>query len=126
MTTAWLVLTVTVAGGAGAALRFAVDGAINSLRRRDFPLATSVINISGSLLLGLLSGLALPASGSPTWLTIAGGGLLGGYTTFSTAAVESVQLLAQGKFRGGALNSLGMLVVAVLAAAAGLALGSRL
>lgn len=126
MTTAWLLLTVAVAGGAGAALRLAVDGAINSLRRSDFPLATSVINITGSLLLGLLTGLTFPATGSPTWLSIAGGGLLGGYTTFSTAAVESVQLLAHGKFRAAALNSLGMLIAAVVAAAAGLAIGSRL
>lgn len=119
----WALLAAALAGGAGAALRFAVDGALNTLRRTDFPIATSLVNLTGSLLLGLLTGVALGDGNSPAWLTIAGGGLLGGYTTFSAAAVESVRLLEQRRYRAGALTSLGMLIAGVLAAGAGLLVG---
>ncbi|NNG35712.1 fluoride efflux transporter FluC [Nakamurella aerolata] len=119
----WALLAAALAGGAGAALRFAVDSALNTLRRTDFPIATSLVNLTGSLLLGLLTGVALGHGNSPAWLTIAGGGLLGGYTTFSAAAVESVRLLEQRRYRAGALTSLGMLIAGVLAAGAGLLVG---
>ena len=55
---------------------------------------------------------------------IVGTGFLGGYTTFSTAAVEAVRLLQDRRTWPAATASVGMLLLAVLAAAAGLALGS--
>ncbi|HEY9477842.1 MAG TPA: CrcB family protein, partial [Microbacteriaceae bacterium] len=51
-------------------------------------------------------------------------GFLGGYTTFSTASVETVRLLQDGRYPAAVINGLGMLVVSVLAAALGLWLGS--
>lgn len=115
-------LLIAVGGGVGSALRFVLDGVVKP-KVPGFPLGTMVINVSGSLVLGLLTGLgeagplALPA------VAVLGTGMMGGYTTFSTASVETVRLLQSGKTGRGVLNGLGMLVVSVGAAALGLWLG---
>jgi CrcB protein len=115
-------LLVAVGGGVGAALRFVLDGVVKA-RVTVFPLGTLVINVSGSFVLGLLTGLGeagvIPLPG----VAILGTGMMGGYTTFSTASVETVQLLRSGATRLAVLNGLGMLVVSVGAAALGLWIG---
>ena len=50
---------VAVIGGAGSVLRFVLDRAVASRARRDFPFGTLIINLSGAVVLGLLTGLAL-------------------------------------------------------------------
>ncbi|MFZ6993553.1 fluoride efflux transporter CrcB [Curtobacterium sp. RRHDQ66] len=115
-------LLVAVGGGVGAALRFLLDGLVKS-RVSGFPLGTVVINVSGSLVLGLLTGLGQAGTLPLPAVAILGTGMMGGYTTFSTASVETVQLLRSGKTRLAVLNGLGMLVVSVGAAALGLLLG---
>lgn len=114
---------ICLAGGAGAALRLLVDGWCRGRFGDRLPWGTLLINVSGSLLLGLLTGLAL-RHGLPTpWRLVLGTGLLGGYTTFSTAAWETVRLLGRRDALGAAVTGLGMLVLGVTAAAGGLALG---
>ena len=88
-----------------------------------FPLGTFVINVSGSLVLGVLTGLGESGALGPSMVAVLGTGMMGGYTTFSTASVETVQLLRSGKTRTAVLNGLGMLVVSVGAAALGLLIG---
>ena len=119
-----LLIMVAVAGGVGAALRYLVDNAIrrNLAGRSPYPWGTMVINLSGSLLLGVITGYATGHVGQ-AWATVAGVGLLGGYTTFSTASVETVRLLADRRYRAGLINGLGMLLGGVLAAYGGLLLG---
>ncbi|WP_439691894.1 fluoride efflux transporter CrcB [Curtobacterium sp. SP.BCo] len=115
-------LLVAVGGGVGAALRFALDGLVKS-RVTRFPLGTLVINVSGSLVLGVLTGLGQAGTIPVAAVAVLGTGMMGGYTTFSTASVETVQLLRSGKPRLAVVNGLGMLVVSVGAAALGLLLG---
>ncbi|WP_411720283.1 fluoride efflux transporter CrcB [Mycetocola sp.] len=116
-------VAVALAGGTGAVARFLLDGFLQS-RATSYPLGTLVINVSGSFLLGLVTGLALSALvPSPVFL-ILGSGFLGGYTTFSTASVESVRLIQARRYGVALVNSVGMLVLAVLASAAGFLLGS--
>ena len=70
-----------------------------------------------------LTGLALGHMLSAEWLLVLGGGLLGGYTTFSTASVETVRLLQQRRYLPALAVGLGMLVASVAAAGLGLWLG---
>ncbi|MGY3262318.1 fluoride efflux transporter CrcB [Frigoribacterium sp. 2355] len=119
-----LVVAVAVAGGVGAATRFVVDGLVKDRLGSAYPWGTTVINVSGSFALGLLTGLALQAVVAPEWKAVLGTGLLGGYTTFSTASVETVRLLAAGRRGAAVANGLGMLVACVGAASLGLWLGS--
>lgn len=115
---------VSVAGGLGAAARLVLDGVISVTFRSAYPLGTTVINVTGSLLLGLITGLAISHGLPEQWHLILGSGFLGGYTTFSTASFETVRLLQAGRYGSAVVNGLGMLVFSVLAAAAGLWLGS--
>ncbi|TDW30509.1 CrcB family protein [Cryobacterium psychrophilum] len=119
-------IAVALAGGLGAAARLFVDGMLRSRLRGTLVLGTTVINVTGSLLLGLLTGLALVHLVSSDWLLVLGGGLLGGYTTFSTASVEIVRLLQQRRYRPALTVGLGMLVASVAAAGLGLWFGLSL
>ena len=119
-----LLLAVAAGGGAGAALRFVLDGLINTGRQFRLPVGTLIINISGSLLLGLAVGAAARLGAIP--VAVLGTGVMGGYTTFSTASFETVRLARNGRINAAAVNGLGMLVIAVAAAAAGIAAGSAL
>ncbi|GAA1493835.1 fluoride efflux transporter FluC [Curtobacterium herbarum] len=115
-------LGVAAAGGLGAALRFVLDGAVNRGREFRIPVGTLTINVTGSFLLGVVTGAAGHLGVVP--VAVLGTGLLGGYTTFSTASFETVRLARSGRTTAAAVNGLGMLVVSVAAAAAGVALGA--
>jgi CrcB protein len=115
MTPLWM----AVAGGLGAGTRFSLDAWVRPRVSDQLPWSTFLINVSGSLLLGLIVGLG---AGS-TWHTIAGTGFLGGYTTFSTASVETVHLALDRRYGAATVNALGMLLLSVAAAALGYALG---
>lgn len=118
-------LLVAAAGGLGAAARFAVDSAARSRWATAFPWSTVLINVTGSLLLGLLTGL-LVADGAPGLVrTVLGTGFCGGYTTFSTASVETVRLLQLRRYAAAAGNAVGSLVLTVAAGGLGLWLGTR-
>lgn len=116
-----ILLATAAAGGIGAALRYVVDQLLTSARHRGFPVGILVVNITGSLALGVLTGLgSLLAS---DLAVIFGVGLLGGYTTFSTVHVETVLLAQRGRWRQALLNLFGSLFLTVLAAALGVTLG---
>lgn len=121
--TALTVLAVALAGGVGAAARLLVDGVVRARVPASFPVGIMLVNVTGSLLLGLITGLALGGLVAPAWQLILGGGLMGGYTTFSTASYETVRFVQDGRYLAALTNGLGMLVAAVLAAGLGLWLG---
>lgn len=118
-----MIAVIAVAGGCGALLRFLLDGFVKSKTNGALPIGTIIINVTGSFLLGLLTGFAA-AHGVPMLVQrVLGTGLLGGYTTFSTASVETFRLLQTRRYAAAALNAAGMLIVSVAAAMGGLALG---
>lgn len=123
---AMLVGLAAVGGGLGAAGRYAVDEWVSARWRRDYPLGTLIVNVTGSLLLGVLVGLLVEdASGSAGVMALLGTGVLGGYTTFSTASLGTVKLALDGR-RGPALvYGVGTLLASVAAAGLGLWLGSQ-
>jgi len=117
-----VIVVLALAGGLGAAARFVVDTAVARRARTSVPVGTAVVNVTACLLLGLLTGWALGRPGSDGVLAVLGTGLLGGYSTFSTASVEAARLLLAGRRSAAVLHALGMLLACVGAAAAGIAL----
>jgi CrcB protein len=115
---------IALAGGLGAASRLLLDGVIRTRVSSALPWATIIINVTGSLLLGFLAGLAAGQLVSDGWYAVVATGFLGGYTTFSTASFETVRLLQERKWLAGALNGLGVLAATTLVAGLGLWLGS--
>jgi CrcB protein len=114
-----IVILTLVAGACGALARFLLDSSIKSRWQSPFPWATVIINVTGSLLLGILAGLVL-FHGQPTdWQTVVGTGFCGGYTTFSTASFETVRLVQQNRRSLALLNAVGSLVLSVAACAVG-------
>lgn len=102
-------------GGVGALARFLVDGAVAARAAGEFPLGTLVVNATGALILGFLTGLALGADTS----LLAGTALIGSYTTFSTWMLETHRLAEDSAVRSALANVVGSLAVGLAAAALG-------
>jgi CrcB protein len=118
-----IVVWVALAGGLGAVARFVVDGLVRTKVSASFPLGTVLINVSGSFLLGLVTGLVLARAAPDTVRLVVGTGFCGGYTTFSSASFETVRLVEQRRMGLALLNGVGTLITTVCVAAAGLWLG---
>ena len=92
------ILLVMIGGAIGTALRFLVGKGSLALLGPGYPWGTWFINLSGSLLMGLLAGLLVrftPPSGESIRLFV-GVGILGGYTTFSTFSLEAGTMIQRG------------------------------
>jgi len=119
---AWVAFVA--AGALGAPIRYLVDGYVGDHTEGAFPWGTFVVNVTGSLLLGVLTGLALYHAFPKTPKVVLGTGFCGAYTTFSTFTFETVSLLEEGAVNEALLNAAGTTVTCALAAALGLALAS--
>jgi CrcB protein len=117
-----LALSVAACGGLGAVLRALLIHWVGHQRPDPLPLGTVAVNVSGSLVLGVLTGLSLYHGLGPHQLSILGVGLCGGYTTWSTASWESVQLVHEGHRSQAVIYTVGGLVACLAAAAAGIAM----
>ena len=117
---------VFVGGGLGACGRYAVSRFMVTRYTGIFPLATALVNVTGSLLLGLI--LYVPALHRQDGLGLlaADTGLLGGYTTFSTAALEAALLVRDAGRARAAVVWLGGTAVGLAAAALGMEIGALL
>jgi CrcB protein len=121
---AWVAFLACAAVGAPA--RYLVDGYVQDRTGGAFPWGTFAVNASGSLVLGVVTGLALYHDLDPTLRTVVGTGGLGAYTTFSTLTFETVRLAEEGAVTDAVRNALGSLVAGLAAAATGLALAAWL
>lgn len=118
-----LFLLVGAGGLIGAPARYLLDRAISDRFESVLPWGTFVINVTGSLLLGLLTGLTLAGHRSPYGLALLGTGFCGAYTTFSTFSFETLSLLEDGRFLEAAGNVAVSAALGLGAAAGGVALG---
>lgn len=115
-----MTLALVMLGAAvGASSRWLLDQAIQTRRESAFPLGTWTINVTGSLLLGVILGAAAFGPGSPELVALAGTGFCGGFTTYSTFGFETVRLAEDGSFLEAAINIASSLAIGLAAAVAG-------
>jgi CrcB protein len=119
---AWVAFVV--AGAVGAPARYLIDGAVLDRTRGAFPWGTFLINVTGSFLLGFLTGLGFNHAFPKAPRVVLGTGFCGAYTTFSTFTFESVRLLEEGATNEAIRNVLGTLLAGSFAAVAGLAVAA--
>ncbi len=119
-----LLLAVGLAGAVGAPARYLTDAFIEERIQSVFPWGTFVINVSGSFLLGVITGLALYHGLGSVPKIVVGTGFCGAYTTFSTFSYETVRLLEDGSVLEAAANTAASLVVGLAGAALGLILSA--
>jgi CrcB protein len=111
-----LLLLVLIGGAIGAVLRYLVAYWFQAGEVSRLPWGTFVVNVSGSFVLGLLSGLAAGADGLPAWVRVlVGTGFCGALTTYSAFGLETVRLAEAGAWRQASINA-GATVVAGLCA----------
>lgn len=115
-------ILVAIGGGAGAAARYLLDACITQVTGGERPWGIWAVNVTGSLALGVLVGLAVPGS----VMLVIGGGFLGAYTTFSTWMYDSVRLIEQGAWRAAIWNLAGSTGAGGLAATLGLTVAAML
>ncbi|OYX54018.1 MAG: hypothetical protein B7Y93_07145 [Micrococcales bacterium 32-70-13] len=115
-----ILLAVAVGGALGAVLRQLVS--VGLAGRGRVPWGALVVNVVGSFIAGLA--LALPLD--PGWQIIVLSGFCGGLTTFSTFAVETVQLMIDRKARAAVLNVTLSIALGLLAVVAGILIGGLL
>ncbi|MFT3874889.1 MAG: CrcB family protein [Propioniciclava sp.] len=121
-----ILFLTALAGGVGGALRFLVDTTVSRINQTRLPLGTIVVNATACLALGMLTGYGLGHLGADHLITVLGIGLLGGYSTFSTASVEGARLIREGRWSAALVHSGGMLALSLAASVLGLALGGTL
>jgi CrcB protein len=118
----WLILFV--GGGIGAILRFALAVSVDQRSQVPFPWGTLAVNVAGCFAIGLLVAVAdghrFLGPGLRLFLIA---GVLGGFTTFSTFGLETVQLVEDGLMTLALLNAFGSLLASLLAVLVGLAVG---
>ena len=116
-------LLVFIGGGCGSILRHAVNVAGPRVFGTGFPYGTLIINITGSLVMGLVAGyLAFKGEASQPWRLFLMTGVLGGYTTFSAFSLEAMLLYERGEWLAALLYVVGSVVLAIAGLAAGLAI----
>ena len=124
-----IAVAVALGGAAGAVARWGVDRLIERRSVAVFPWSTFAVNVSGCLLIGAVVGAVIDRHHTPLWLrTGLVIGVLGGYTTFSTFAQETLDLLRGDSVEvaTGLAYAGGSVVAGLLAVAAGGAVGRLL
>jgi CrcB protein len=113
---------VLLIGGTGSVLRFLVDRAVGKRVGRAFPFGTLTVNISGSAVLGLVTGLALDREAA----LLAGTAAVGSFTTFSTWMLESQRLAEERQMGIAAVNIVVSVLLGIAAVLLGQTIGARL
>ena len=114
-------LYVAIGGASGACLRFFIAQLVLNWLGKGFPFATLIVNITGSLLMGLVYGLIEEGVIEVVvYRTLIGIGFLGAFTTFSTFSLDTLLLMQQGDYLKAALNVTANVILCLIAAAIGM------
>ncbi|RDI41141.1 fluoride efflux transporter CrcB [Aquicella lusitana] len=121
-------LLIFLGAGIGGVLRYWVSNMIYWMTGRQFPYGTLVVNISGCFLMGFLFVLIIERFDGigPQLRSLLLIGLLGGYTTFSSFSIETLNLFENGAWLSGFLNIFFSVFLCILAAWLGVIGGRQL
>jgi fluoride exporter len=114
---------VFIGGGLGAALRHGVNLGAARWLHAGFPFGTLIVNVSGSLIMGLIAGyFAFKGDASQNWRLFLTTGILGGYTTFSAFSLDAAVLYERGEIGLAASYVIASVVLSIAGLFAGLAI----
>lgn len=124
----WLIrsLLIFLGAGIGGNLRYWIGVAILNRTGAAFPWNTFIVNISGSFCIGIATGFLLNAPGALGWRLFIVVGILGGYTTFSSFSMETIQLIKDRNIAYAFGNVLGSCALSLVACWLGLLLAEKL
>ena len=118
------VILVAVGGGVGSVLRYLTSGLAARWLGLDFPYGTLIVNVTGSLLIGVVQALAEEAAVIPEPARLfLSAGVMGGFTTYSAFSYETMRLIELGAFGRALVNVVVTTLVCLGACALGLAAG---
>jgi CrcB protein len=109
-------LVIGAGGFLGANARYWLGGLIQSRAGATFPWGTFAINLLGSLAIGIFMEIAMREGWHPNWRLFVAVGVLGGFTTFSSFAYESVGLLSDKSYGAGSFYVFGSAILCVTGA----------
>jgi CrcB protein len=119
-----VIVGVALGGALGASARYSLDRLIEERSEAVFPWATFVINVTGCVLIGILTVQLVDRHHIPAWIRVGVVvGVIGGYTTFSTFSQESFSLFESRDFGVALAYIAGSVIVGILAVYAGTLLG---
>ncbi len=119
-------LFIALGGALGSLARYGASGLAQQKYNGVFPVGTLTVNLVGSFLIGLLWGLAENSTLNPNVRTFLFVGILGGFTTFSTFSLETLNLLRDGEFKLALVNVLLNNLVGIVLAFVGLMLAKNI
>jgi fluoride exporter len=111
-------LLVMLGGALGTGARFWVSGAVAQRVGEFFPFGTLIVNVSGSFVIGFFAALTGPAGSylvGPSWRQFVMIGICGGYTTFSSFSIQTLDLVQDGDWLKAGLNTLLSFALCMLA-----------
>lgn len=109
-------LLVAIGGAIGAAGRYLIGGWVQTFAAASFPLGTFFVNVTGSLIIGVILGLAERGAISGQARLLLAVGMMGGYTTFSSFSYDNFGLLQSGETTRLLFNIFGQLAIGLFAA----------
>ncbi|KIQ66510.1 chromosome condensation protein CrcB [Kitasatospora griseola] len=119
-------LLVIVGAAVGAPLRYLTDRAVQARHDTVFPWGTFAVNVSGSLVLGLLTGAVAAGAASSQLQLLLGTGFCGALTTYSTFSWETLRLAEGGARFYAGVNAAGSVVAGLGSAFTGWAIAQAL
>jgi len=119
-------LLLAIGGAIGTICRYAAQGVVQRATDAVFPWGTLTVNLSGSLIIGFLWGMHEVEIISPNMRVFLFIGLLGGYTTFSSFSLESLNLLREGEVKYFVMNMLASNILGVALAFGGFVLSKNI
>jgi fluoride exporter len=115
------IILIAIGGAIGTVGRFALSGMAHRATTTIFPVGTLLVNLLGSLLIGILWGVFDGSNHSPQLRSFIFIGVLGGFTTFSSYSLETLNLLRDGEMKLAFFNLMLNNVLGILLAFLGFA-----